>query len=418
MPSAETQAPLPETGLLRAPASSEPPRRTETTSVDGLLAVLGSVLTVVTVIGSLELLVLTAASLLPQPRRRPSDRQPSLAVVVPAHDEQAGIGRAVASLRASQQRVPGAALYVVAHNCSDDTAGVAEAAGAQVLRLDTPDQRGKTHALIHGLDRARADGFEAFVVVDADSEVAPDFLEEIGRAFAGGVDAVQTRYVATAGEDPKSRLQALAFAAMNVVRPRGRTRLGLSAGVLGNGFGLSRRALEAVPFEPGSIAEDLDHHLRLVDAGFRVDFVDRTSVRAGLPTSEAAVRVQRSRWEGGRLRVAAQWVPALAGRLLRGRLRVLEPLADLLLLPLGFHVPLLVAAALVPFWPTQVLAWAGLAIVAAHVATALALAGGGMRDLQALLRAPFYVLWKLRMLGAIRAGARKDAEWVRTPRDD
>lgn len=386
--------------------------------MDGPLALLGILLAAATAVGSAELLVLTVASMLPQPRRKQGFAELRVAVIVPAHDEGAGIAEAVRSLLACSGAERGYAVFVVAHNCSDDTADVATTAGARVLVLDQPEKRGKTYALEHGMSVAAAEGFEAFAVVDADSRVDAGWLAEVRAAIGHGADAVQARYLAEVEhESPRARLQALAFSGVNVVRPRGRMRLGASVGILGNGFALSRATWESVPLEPGTIAEDLDHHVRLVRAGRRVHFLDRVAVRAPLPTGEGAARVQRARWEGGRLRIALNWLPALLADVAKGRLRSLEPAADLLLLPLGYHVALLLAVLAVPFWPTQAYGLLGLAVVALHVGVALLWTGGGLRDIRAIATAPFYLLWKLRMLGAVFGGARKDAEWVRTPRE-
>src|SRR5580658_21771 len=83
-----------------------------------------------------ELLVLTMAALLPVARGRDQEvglELPSLSILVPAHNEEALIGRCIRSLRASAGS--GEDVLVIAHNCTDATAAVAEAAGARVLEL-------------------------------------------------------------------------------------------------------------------------------------------------------------------------------------------------------------------------------------------------------------------------------------------
>ena len=83
------------------------------------------------------------ASLLPvADRGRPAaDRgRPRVAVLVPAHDEQAGVGATVAGLL--PQIAAGDRLIVIADNCSDGTAAAARAAGAAVIERQDPDRRG------------------------------------------------------------------------------------------------------------------------------------------------------------------------------------------------------------------------------------------------------------------------------------
>jgi hypothetical protein len=109
--------------------------------------------------------------------------------------------------------------------------------------------------------------------------------------------------------------------------------------------------------------------------------------------------------------------PKLVRGILGGRGRLVEPLLDLLLLPLGLHVALLTVALAAPEAGVRLYGAAGLAVVGAHVISAIAVGGGGWRDLAALALAPFYVLWKICMLPSILRASRRNAPWVRTERE-
>ncbi|MFH1566999.1 MAG: glycosyltransferase family 2 protein, partial [Gemmatimonadota bacterium] len=308
----------------------------------------GAALVVLTAPGTAELLALSLAAPAPARRPVPDAGLPRLAVVVPAHDEEAGIAACVESLHqcAGASECP---VVVVADNCTDDTAGRAAAAGARVLVRRDPTRRGKAHALDHAFQALMGEGYEAFAVVDADTTAEPNLLAELRTHLAAGADAVQARYgVRNPEGSVRTRLLRVALMAFNVLRPRGRARLGFSAGILGNGFALSRGTLEAVPYRTASVTEDLQYHIDLVLAGRRVDFADRTSVWGDMPATGSGVSIQRSRWEGGRLRAALDNAPRLAGAVLRGRWRAGEALLDLLLPPLAFHTILLALAAAVP----------------------------------------------------------------------
>jgi cellulose synthase/poly-beta-1,6-N-acetylglucosamine synthase-like glycosyltransferase len=208
----------------------------------------------------------------------------------------------------------------------------------------------------------------------------------------------------------------VALMAFNVLRPRGRERLGLSAGIFGNGFALTRATIQAVPYDVHSVVEDLEYHLRLVRSGRRIAFADRTTVRADMPAGGRGVSTQRARWEGGRLGMITQAMPALIKDIAKGNVRLIEPLLDLLLLPLGFHVLLLTALLALPFAATRIYALCAIGLVAFHVAAAVVIGGGSRRDFAALLASPFYVLWKLAAVPGIVRSASRNAEWVRTER--
>lgn len=391
----------------------------------GFWALLGTLLALLSVPGTLELLMLTVGGMLPLRPVPSSPISPTqgrgrlrLAIVVPAHNEADGIAACIQSLLACDAGGGSFTVVVVADNCEDDTAARAEAAGAQVLVRHDPERRGKGYALDFAFRQLLAGPFDAFMVVDADTRVEANLLLEAQRLFQNGADAVQSRYcVDNAGDSLRTRLMNVAFLSFNVLRPRGREFWGLSVGLFGNGFGLSRATLEAVPYDAASVAEDLEYHIRLVQSGRRVRFMDNTTVWSAMPSGANASRKQRARWEGGRFRMIAEQTPILLRGIRGGCWRQLEPLLELWLLPLSFHVLLLLLALLPPFAPSRIYASSGLILLGLHVLAAIRVGGGGWRDLGAVAAAPFYIFWKLTLFKALLHGARKDAAWVRTDRE-
>ncbi len=382
------------------------------------LAALAVLLSLMTLPGTLELLLLTVGAWLPLRHSRAGDDAAVTAVrlvaVIPAHDEQGTIARTVASLRASAPDLP---VVVVADNCSDATADRARAAGARVLVRRDEERRGKPFALDFAFGVLLPEGHDAVAVVDADTVVSPGFVPAARAALVAGASAVQAPYgVLDPHASLRATLQNVAFMAFNHLRPRGRAGWGWSVGILGNGFALRRRVLEAVPLRTRSITEDLHYHLDLVEAGWRVDLLPETEVRAEMPHGGAGARSQRARWEGGRLQLARTRVPGLMARVVRGELRLLEPLLDLLTLPLALHVLLLGAALLLPGQATRIAAAAGLAVVLLHVGAALVIGRAGVREILVLLLVPAYVFWKILQLPATVRASRRGADWVRTER--
>ena len=380
----------------------------------------GVLIALATLPGTLELLFLTLGGVLP---RRKFEHGPHKSVahrtafVVPAHDEESVIEACIKSLLACDQSDGVAPIFVVADNCTDRTNEFALRAGATVLVRTDSTRRGKGYALDFAFETLAGLEFNRFIVVDADSSVTPDLLRAVNEKFDAGADAIQCRYkVRNASESTRTRWMNIALMAFNVLRPRGRDRLGLSAGILGNGFALSRETLEQVPYHAVSVVEDLEYHIRLVEAGLKVRFVDTATVYGEMPTGGKGVSTQRARWEGGRFRMAAKFVPQLLGDVLTGKLRLLEPLGDLLLLPLAFHVALVLLVLMTPLWPVRLYAACALGVVAVHVLATIVVCGGNWRDLGALFSAVFYLLWKVRTIPALLRNASGNAAWVRTER--
>jgi len=368
--------------------------------------------------GSLTLGALSLAAL--WPRQRTDDREAAeigrIAIVIPAHNESESIGRTLDSLLKSARADGNTDVWVIADNCDDDTTQRAEAAGARVIVRRNPQLRGKGHALEHAFSRLTAMGYAWLLVVDADSTLEPEFLPAMRAAMHPDRNALQACYLSQAGSHLRSRVSRLAQWGFNLVRPLARERLGFSCGLLGNGFALRADLLKRLPYRAHSVVEDLEYHLLLVNAGERVHFVPDAGVTGEIADAREGARTQRTRWEGGRLRMLREHAGPLLKRTLTGDRAAAELLADLLLLPLGMHLLLLLTAALLGGAGTYA-ALIGVFAIGLYVAAILWRGPTTAQDLRALAFSPFYLAWKLTLLPATLLHSRRQANWVRSTRN-
>ena len=365
-----------------------------------------------------ELAVLTLASRFPERKRGGSAMSAPirLAVIIPAHNEDVLIESCVGSLRVSAAGTE-TRIIVVAHNCSDRTTDRAANAGAEVVICNDPQARGKGSALAFGFEYAASQGMDAGLVIDADSTVSSNLIGLVREALANGAEAVQCRYeMESSSKRPATRLTALGFRGFNVVRPIGRSRLGLSAGIVGNGFAIRQTVLTQNPYNSFSVVEDLEYHIRLVLCGKKVQFLHDAKVWSGMPPSKQGDAIQRSRWEGGRANAAVTWLGPLLQQLMRGRLRMVEPLLDLMSLPIGYVAFLLLPALCLPLEWLRVYALIAGTVLGGHVLAAAWVGNDFAGDLRILARAPGYILWKLSLLPRVLRSSRSNAAWVRTER--
>jgi len=365
----------------------------------------------------------------------------SLVVLVPAHDEALVLDASLASL--AQQDYPAAPyeIVVIADNCTDCTADIARARGATVWERTDTAQRGKGYALDWAIAQllARPLPADAFVIMDADTWAAPDFLSLISTRLmaqtdARGLCALQGRYgVLNQSEGWRAALMSAAFDLVNHVRPLGRDRLGLSVGLKGNGMAFTRETLARVRWHGDSLTEDLDFALDLARTqNLRVGYAPEARVWAQMPTSGAQAASQRRRWEQGRRHsVRALALPLLWEGISRGRPLLIDSALDLLLPPLAELSGLLLFwLALIGFGVSRHILpypalWKGAGAIAlagwfAYVLGGLRLAGASREAYLALLRAPFYMAWKAALALAGRrakpSATSAAPEWVRTAR--
>jgi 1,2-diacylglycerol 3-beta-glucosyltransferase len=346
---------------------------------------------------------------------------PRLLVVVPAHDEEAVIGDLLESLRQADYPADRLDVVVVADNCSDRTAELARAAGAEVLERRDEKRRGKGHALAWGLERLRGRA-EAVVLIDADCTVSPGALRALTSRLCSGAAAVQADYrVANPKEAPAAALRYAGFVLVNTVRPLGKSRLGLSCGLTGTGMGFDARLLERLPWAASSLAEDAEQHLRIVAAGGRAEFAPDALVTSPMPTSLAGSDQQQARWEKGRLELARRWTP----RLLRDGLRRRDPVRvhaalEQLVPPQSIAVAGSVASGLAAAVLGDRRGVRGAALLLAgqgvFVVGGLALARAPWLTYRALTLGPALLADKLCLYGRIAAG-RGPSTWERTRRE-
>jgi cellulose synthase/poly-beta-1,6-N-acetylglucosamine synthase-like glycosyltransferase len=348
---------------------------------------------------------------------------PRFAILVPAHNEAAVIGDALHSIAALEYPTNRYTPIVVADNCSDDTAVIARAAGAEVYeRFDTAKQA-KGYALGWLLDRLAGEGrvFDAYVVVDADSRLSANFLRAMAIALANGALVAQGQYRVLNGADGWiAGLRAVAIALFNHLRPLGRSLFGWSAGLKGNGMVFSQKVVERFGWAAAALTEDAEYHIQLVQAGIRVAYVADAIVSAEMPVSLGQARSQQDRWERGRVELArgAGW--SLVREFVRtGDLARLDAALELALPPLSMVVGAVVCccafAAALQWWPGLALAAALALALGLHVLVGAVLAQLSAREYLSLLRAPVYIVWKCWVyLGALLR--RGSAPWIRTQR--
>lgn len=371
------------------------------------------------------LVLLTAASFV-APARSPAKRiaRTRFALLVPAHNEEAMIAGALASLRGMDYPERQYRVFVVADNCTDATAAIARQHGVEVYERFDTERRGKGHALEWLLARiaGRPEVFDAFVIFDADSRVDPSFLRVMDAELGRRDEVLQAHYaVLNPKEGTGAALRAAAMALVNYVRPLGKNALGCSTLLKGNGMCFPAYVLAKHGWGAYGLTEDAEMGVRLLLAGVPVRFVPTARVWAQMPPDLGHSGSQNMRWESGRLLVARQWVPALllAG-VRRGSATLLEMAVDLAVPPLSVvagAVALLAGATLALPWlhgarPAATLLAGALAF---HVIAGLHRARVPAGVWRALLHAPAYSLWKLALYARALAG-RTPTAWVRTRR--
>lgn len=376
------------------------------------------------------LLMLSLLSLFAKRLREfPVEHHRRIAVVVPAHNEERVIGKTLRSLYAVEYPSDRYEVFVVADNCSDGTSRLAREHGANVLHRSITSSRGKGYALGWCFEKLLNydSAFEAFVVIDADSEVTPNILQVMNYYLERGSHVVQVSdIVAPHRGSWNSEMIRLGFTLYNVVRPLGRKIIGCSAGLRGNGMCFTSRVLRDVPWRAYSLTEDLEYGLMVLFNGYKVTFAPEAAVIAAMPEHASMSESQRARWETGRYPV----IKAYGWKLLRASLTkksfvLFDAWVDLITPPLvnvmcalAFMILVHLAALLFAIDSAEglLVLW-GLLFLGGilHVLVGLVSVNADTMLFRTLFLVPLYALWKVWLYVKILING-NSRQWIRTAR--
>lgn len=223
------------------------------------------------------------------------------AVLVAARNEQAVIGHLVETLQ--QQDYP-KELYdviVIPNNCTDDTAGVAQRAGALIMECTYP-VRTKGDALKQIIDILMMQNrYDAICVFDADNLVDPGFLTAMNDAWCAGVPAGQGYRDSKNPQDTTiSACYSIYYWMVNRLFSHTRARVGLSAIVNGSGFMVSMDWLRRHNgWNTVTLTEDIEFTTQCILSGERVAWVPQAKTYDEQPLTFAQSWRQRCRWSVG-----------------------------------------------------------------------------------------------------------------------
>lgn len=349
---------------------------------------------------------------------------PTLAVLVPAHNEENVIPATLDSLK---QALPdNGQIIVVADNCTDHTATVSRDHGATVLERHDTTNRGKGFALAAGLESMQASPPDVVIIVDADCTVTPTTLTDLARAAQHTHRPVQGVYLLHPPDkkDTKAVVSAFAFMVKNQARPRGMDLLNFPIPLTGSGMAFPYDQIKNANLATGNIVEDLALGLELAEQGHGPVLCDDARITGALPSAGDAAVTQRTRWEHGYLSTLLTQSPALFIKgVCKLRPSLIAAAIDLAVPPLS----LLVMAAIATLIATSVIGWgfaipgpallaaASLAVAALTLILAWARYARESLPLGAALAIPGYILWKLPIYTKFLTGREK--AWVRTDRD-
>ena len=223
-----------------------------------------------------------------------------IAVVIPARNEARVISDTARLTRSALSSED--CLFVIADHCLDDTASKAHAAGARVFEREYAVVHNKGAALRWFVREAEAQlkKFDAIVVLDADSRIASDFVEQIKVRVKTSRQAWQCRVSPVDYESsPVATIAALSETIEQCIFDRVRAMLAWPVRLRGTGMVFSPEVLINACAQVKSEVEDVSLTLLLVANGVPVQPLHNVIVYDPKPQTHVGAARQRARWFRG-----------------------------------------------------------------------------------------------------------------------
>ena len=233
----------------------------------------------------------------------PAAKNHKYAAIIAARNEGTVIGELIRSLKDQNYPQHLLDIFVIADNCTDDTAQKAREAGAIVYQRQNQSLVGKGYALDELFRKIRAyhrqAGYEAFFIFDADNLVDRNFVREMNRLYDHGYLAA-TCYRNSKNYDTNWITAGYSLWFLREARflNAPRMMLGNSCAVSGTGF-MVASSLLSQGWKWHLLTEDIQFSVECALKGVTIGYCETAVIYDEQPTTFRQSWQQRLRWSKG-----------------------------------------------------------------------------------------------------------------------
>lgn len=243
--------------------------------------------------------------LLKKPKKFEASAQHRFAVVVSARNESSVIGNLIASIRSQNYPRELVDIFIIADNCTDNTAEIARSAGAMVYERFNKEQVGKGYALdrmFNIIETEYADkNYEGYIIFDADNVLDPNYIAEMNKVFDNGYRII-TSYRNSKNYDTNwiTAGYSLWFLREAKYLNNARMQLGTSCAISGTGFLVSADVIrENNGWIHHLLTEDIEFTTDSIIHGEKIGYCADAILYDEQPTKFSQSYTQRLRWAKG-----------------------------------------------------------------------------------------------------------------------
>ena len=245
-------------------------------------------------------------------------------ICIAARNEKYVIGNLIDSINKQDYPKDLYKIFVVADNCTDNTADIARKKGAIVYERFDDEHKTKGYALQYLFDNIKKDygdnSFEGFFIFDADNLLKSNYISKMNDAFDSGCKIITSfRNTKNFDENWIASTYALHWIRSARTNHRARSILRLATNIQGTGFLFASEVVKN-GWKYTSLTEDRAFTADAVAQGYQITYQDEAEFFDEQPINLKIALRQRLRWSKGHLQAFAESGPYLFINIFFGKL--------------------------------------------------------------------------------------------------
>lgn len=230
----------------------------------------------------------------------------TIGIVISARNESKVIANLIDSIRASDYPQAMVKIFVIADNCTDNTAQICRDKGCIVFERFNNKEIGKGYALNYLFTKLHSDEYtgeipEAYIILDADNTVRPNFITEMNKVYDSGYEMV-TSYRNSSNFGTNWISASYGYWFLHEARHLNNARMIMhnSSTILGTGFLISSALVKEFDnWRFFMLTEDVQCTMEYVLKGGKIGYAHEAEIFDEQPITMKQSWKQRERWAKG-----------------------------------------------------------------------------------------------------------------------